>query len=63
MNVDTDASGNYSVANLLEGIYQIDVTPQTAGYANVLVPAGPASYLAVIRGNGDNAMVPDFSIN
>ena len=63
MNVDTDASGNYSVANLLEGIYQIDVAPQTAGYANVLVPAGPASYLAVIRGNGDNAMVPDFSIN
>ena len=62
-NIDTDANGNYSATGLLEGVYQIEVAPQTAGYTNVIVPAGPSTWLATLRGDGDNAAIPDFSIN
>lgn len=62
-NVETDASGNYTISGLLEGIYQIEVAPATAGYSNVVVPGGAGLYLAVLRGDGDSAQVPDFSIN
>jgi len=61
-NVDTDANGNYTVSGLLEGIYQIVVAPQTAGFTTVAVPGGGV-YLAVIRGSGGHANVPDFTIN
>lgn len=62
VNVDTDADGNYAVSGLLEGVYQIEVAPQTAGYGSVDVPAG-GTYLAVLKGDGDSAEVPDFSIS
>jgi Bacterial Ig-like domain (group 2) len=62
-NVDTDSGGSFSVGGLLEGIYQIEVSPATGGYTTVDTPAGPSSYLAVIRGNGDSAKLADFIIS
>lgn len=62
-NIVTDASGNYSVTGLLEGVYQIDVSPQTVGLSTVAVPGGPSSCLAVVTGDAGIANVPDFSIN
>ena len=62
-NVETDASGNHTIGGLLEGMYQIEVPPATAGYSNVVVPGGAGIYLAVLRGDGDSAVVPDFTIN
>ena len=61
-NIDTDASGSYSVSGLLEGIYQVDVAPATVGYTRVDAPGG-GSYLVVIKGDGDNDVVPDFIIS
>ena len=62
VNVDTDASGNYTFNNLLEGVYQVDVAPATAGFTNIVTP-GAGAYLATLQGNNDIETVAAFVIN
>ncbi len=62
INQDTDSNGNYTFTGLLEGVYQIDVAPATAGYTNIVTPAG-GTYLATLQGNNDVETVPDFVIS
>lgn len=63
VNIDTNASGGYSASGLLEGVYQVEVIPGTAGYSGITTPGGGGTYLAVIRGASGIANVPDFVLN
>jgi hypothetical protein len=66
MNYDTDATGTFMFTGLLEGVYQVDVAPATAGYTTINAPisAGPIySYLLTIQGNNDVETTPNFLIS
>lgn len=68
VNVDTDANGNYAATGLLEGVYQVDVAPATAGYTNNLGPDGVAAtgdeqMLATLQGNNDIETVANYIIS
>lgn len=68
-NFDTDSSGNYTFSNLLEGVYQIDVAPATAGYTTnegldgVAATTGDNVVLASIQGNNDVETVAAYEIS
>jgi protocatechuate 3,4-dioxygenase beta subunit len=68
-NFDTDSSGNYTFGTLLEGVYQIDVAPATAGYTTnegldgVAATTGDNVVLATIQGNNDVETVAAFEIS
>ena len=67
-NFDTDSSGNYTFSNLLEGVYQIDVAPATAGYTtneglDGVAATGDEIVLATIQGNNDVETVAAFEIS
>jgi len=61
-NHDTNSTGSYTATGLLEGVYQIDVAPATAGFTNIVTPGG-GSYQATLRGNNDIETVPNFVIS
>jgi hypothetical protein len=65
-NADTDASGLYTFSSMLEGVYQIEVLPATAGYTTVVTPDGstaPQTYLVTVAENNDIESLPDFVIS
>ena len=68
-NFDTDSSGNYTFSTLLEGVYQIDVAPATAGYTTnegldgVAATTGDNVVLASIQGNNDVETVAAYEIS
>ncbi len=61
-NADTDATGKYTFTGLLEGVYQIEVFPASAGYSTITTPAAPGIYRATLAENNDIETVPDFII-
>ena len=51
---------------MLEGVYQIEVLPATAGYTTVVTPDGstaPQTYLVTVAENNDIESLPDFVIS
>jgi protocatechuate 3,4-dioxygenase beta subunit len=67
-NFDTDSSGNYTFGTLLEGVYQIDVAPATAGYTtneglDGIPTNGDEIVLASIAGNNDVETVAAYEIS
>ena len=67
-NADTDATGVYTFTSLLEGVYQIDVAPATAGYTNAEgpddIPGGAdINLLTTLQGDLDVETVPDYVIS
>ena len=72
-NVDTDANGVYTFTSLLEGVYQIDVAPATAGYTNAEGPDDIAvggvgdtddiNLITTLKGDLDVETVQDYVIS
>ena len=62
-NIDTDATGTFNFTGLLEGVYQVDVFPASAGLTNINSPVAPGSYLLTIQGNNDVETTPNFIIS
>ena len=72
-NADTDATGVYTFTSLLEGVYQIDVAPATAGFTNAEGPddipvggggdTGDINMLTTLQGDLDVETVPDYVIS
>lgn len=67
-NFDTDSSGNYTFGSLLEGVYQIDVAPATAGYTtneglDGVALTGDEIVLMSIEGNNDVETVAAYEIS
>ena len=67
-NTTTDANGEFTIEGLLEGVYEVNISPATGGFGTLIGFDGVATNgdevpLFSIVGNSDVETVPDYEVN